>query len=91
MGYVRPVTATVKVWVGLSFSGSRGGRARLEAEAVIACFEYVAMMCEPVEQGCGHLGITEDAGPFTEAQVGGDDDAGALVKLAEQMEQHGPA
>ena len=77
--------------LGLSLSGSGGGRAGSEAEAVIACFEDVAMMGQSVQQGCGHLGITEDAGPFTEAQVGGDDDAGALVKLAEQMEQRGPA
>ena len=42
-------------------------------------------MCEAVEQGCGHLGITEDGGPFAEAEVGGDHDAGALVEFAEQM------
>jgi len=29
---------------------------------------------EPVEQCGGHLGIAEDAGPFAEGQVGGDDD-----------------
>ncbi len=45
------------------------------------------MMGQAVEQGCGHLGVTEHAGPFAEAEVGGDDDAGALVKLAEQMEE----
>jgi hypothetical protein len=44
-----------------------------------------------IEQGSRHLGIAEDAGPFAEAQVGGDHDAGALVELAEQMEQQGPA
>ncbi len=37
------------------------------------------MMREAVEQRGGHLGLAEDSGPFTEAQVGGDDDAGALV------------
>jgi len=44
-------------------------------------------MGEPVEQSGGHLGISEDAGPFAEAEIGGDDDAGALVKLAQQMEE----
>jgi hypothetical protein len=44
-----------------------------------------------VEQGRGHLGITEDRGPFAEAEVGGDDDAGALIELAQQVEQQGPA
>ena len=48
-------------------------------------------MGEAVEQGCGHLGITEDRGPFTEAQIGGDHDAGAHVKFAQQMEEQGAA
>jgi hypothetical protein len=34
---------------------------------------------EAIQQGRGHLGITEDGGPFAEAEVGGNDDAGALV------------
>jgi len=44
-------------------------------------------MGEAIEQCGGHFRISEHAGPFAEAQVGGDDDAGALVELAEQMEQ----
>ena len=44
-------------------------------------------MREPVEQGCGHLGIAEHVCPFAEAEVGGDDDAGALVEFAQQVEQ----
>jgi hypothetical protein len=51
----------------------------------------VAAVGEAVEQGGGHLGIAEDRGPFAEAEVGGDDDAGALVELAEQMEEQRPA
>jgi hypothetical protein len=46
---------------------------------------------EAVEQGCGHLCIAKHCGPFTEAEVGGDHDAGAFVKLAQQMEQQRPA
>ena len=45
------------------------------------------MVGEPVEHRGGHLGITEDTGPFTEGQVGGDDDRGAFVELADQVEQ----
>lgn len=45
------------------------------------------MVREPVEQRGGHFGITEDGGPFREAQVGGDDDAGALIEFAQEMEQ----
>lgn len=46
-------------------------------------------MGEAVEQGGRHLGITKDGGPFAEAEVGGYDDAGALVKIAQQVEQQG--
>lgn len=46
-------------------------------------------MCEAIEQSCGHFGIAEDTGPFAEAKVSGDHDAGALVEFAEQMEQQG--
>ncbi|MCY1382687.1 hypothetical protein D9M69_707340 [compost metagenome] len=60
----------------------------LEAEAVVSGFQDVAVVREPVQQRCSHLGITEDAGPFAEAEVCRDDDAGPLVELAQQMEQH---
>ena len=49
------------------------------------------MVGEAIEERGGHLGVAEDGGPFAEAQVGGDDDAGALVELAEQMEQQSSA
>ena len=45
------------------------------------------MVGEPVEQCGGHLGIAEDAGPFAEGQVGGDDDRCAFIEFADQMEQ----
>ena len=48
-------------------------------------------MGKAVEQRRRHLGVAEHAGPFAEAQVGRDDDAGALVELAQQMEQQGAA
>ena len=46
-------------------------------------------MRQPVEQGSGHLRITEHRGPFREAQIGGNDEAGPLVELADEMEQQG--
>jgi len=33
------------------------------------------------------LGVTEHVGPFREAQVGGNDQAGLLVQLAQQVKQ----
>jgi len=44
-------------------------------------------MCEAVQQRGGHLGIAEDLRPFTKAEVGGDDDAGALIEFAQKVEQ----
>ena len=48
-------------------------------------------MDEPVQDGVSVSGIAEDRGPFAEAQIGSDGDAGALVELAEQMEHQGGA
>ena len=44
-------------------------------------------MGQAIEQGRGHFSVTKHGGPFAEAQVGGNHDAGALVKLAEKLEQ----
>ena len=44
-------------------------------------------MGQPVEQSGCHFSVAEDGGPFAEAEVGGDDDAGALIKLAQQVEE----
>ena len=48
-------------------------------------------MGDAVEQRRSHLGITEDGRPLAEGEVGGDDDAGALIKLADEVEQQLPA
>ena len=40
-------------------------------------------MSEPVEQRRRHLGVAEYSGPFAEAEIGGDDDAGAFVELVQ--------
>jgi len=57
-----------------------------ESEAVISGFKDVAVMCEPVEQCSRHFGVTKYTCPFTEAKIGRDYDACALIKLAEQVE-----
>ena len=44
-----------------------------EAERFVSGFQDVAVVSDAVEQGCGHLGIAENSDPFTERQVGGDD------------------
>ena len=45
------------------------------------------MVGETVEQRRGHLGVTDGIGPFAEGENGGDDDRGALVGAADQVEQ----
>jgi hypothetical protein len=45
-----------------------------EAPAVIASLDDVAVVRQAIEQRGRHLGITEDARPFSECEVGGDDD-----------------
>jgi hypothetical protein len=68
---------------GFLLSAFCGGGAGFEAEAVVAGFNDVAVMGETIEHGGCHLGVAEDASPFAEAQIGGDDDGGLLVELAQ--------
>ena len=61
--------------------------AAFEAPAVVAGLDDVAMVGQAVEQRGGHLGVAEHAGPFTEGEIGGDDDGRSLVEPADEMEQ----
>src|SRR5215510_5130586 len=63
----------------------------LEAPTVVAGLDDVAVMGQAVQQSSGHLGVTKDAGPFTESEIGGDDDRSALVEAADEVEQELPA
>ena len=45
------------------------------------------MVGDAIKERGGHLGIAEHGGPFAEREVGGDDDAGLLLELADQVEQ----
>ena len=49
------------------------------------------MVGKAVEERRRHLCIPEDAAPFAEAEVGGDDDARLLIEPGEQMEQQSAA
>ena len=61
--------------------------AAFETPTVVTGFHDVAMVSQAVEQRGGHLGVAEHAGPFTEGEIGGDDDGGPLVEPADEMEQ----
>ena len=59
----------------------------LEAPTFVACLDDIAVMGEPVEERGGHFGIAEHRGPFAKGEVGGDNDPGALVELADEVEE----
>jgi hypothetical protein len=46
----------------------------------------VAVVGQAIEQRGCHLGVCEDARPFTEGEIGGDDDRGALVEPTDEVE-----
>jgi len=48
--------------------------AAFESPAFVAALDDVAMVSQAVEQRGGHFGVAEDAGPFAEREIGGDDD-----------------
>lgn len=76
--------------LGLRFGLLGSGGVGFEAVAVVVGFADVAVVGEPVEQRCGQLGITEHAGPFGEAEVGGTGETRVLVELADQVESKAP-
>src|SRR6516164_11593959 len=71
--------------------GVRASGSVFEAPALVAGFENVAVVGQPVEQCRGHLGVGEDARPFGKGEIGRQNDRGALVQPADQMKQHLPA
>jgi len=58
-----------------------------EAPTIIACLDYIAVVGQSIQQRGGHLCVAEHAWPFTEGEIGGDDDRSALVETADEVEQ----
>ncbi len=67
-----------------------GSTAVLEAPALVAGLDDVAVVGQAVEHGGGHLGIAEHLGPVGEGQVGGDQQRRVLIEFADQVEQQLP-
>jgi hypothetical protein len=59
----------------------------LEAPANIAGLDDIAMVGQALKECGRHLGVGEDGRPFTEVEVGGEDDRGALLEPADWVEQ----
>ena len=49
------------------------------------------MVRQAIEHGGGHFDVAEHLGPIGEGEVGGDQQRGVLVELADEMEQQLPA
>ena len=56
-------------FLGSSLLCCFGSRAVFESMTAFAGLDDMEVACEPVEQGGCHLRITEDVGPFCEAEV----------------------
>ena len=65
----------------------RWSGAAFKSPAIVAGLDDVAVVSEAIEQCGGHLGVAEDARPFAEGEIGGDDYRGAFVEPADEMEQ----
>jgi hypothetical protein len=58
-----------------------------EPNRFVAGLHDMTAVREAIEQCGRHLGVAENAGPFTAVQIGRDHHAGVLVELAEQVKQ----
>src|SRR5271166_1925137 len=59
----------------------------LEAPALVPGLDDVTVMGEAIEERRGHLWVSEHARPFTEGEIGRDEDRGALVEPADEVEE----
>ena len=66
---------------------SAGADAVFEAPAFVSGLDDVTMMGEPVEKRRRHLGVAENARPFTESEIGRDEDQSAFIESADQVEE----
>jgi hypothetical protein len=57
------------------------------AERLVAGFDDVAMVREPVQKRGGHFGIDKNAAPFCKREVGGNNHAGTFIQSGEQVKQ----
>ncbi len=75
--------------IGHDFAGAGSGSV-LEAPALVAGLDDLAVVGETIEQRRGHLWVAEDGGPLAEGEVGCDDDRGAFVEPAHEVAEHLP-
>jgi hypothetical protein len=59
----------------------------LEAEAVPVAFYDMGAVCNPIQEGRGHVGGPQNVGPVREAQVGGDNHRSVFMPLGKDLEK----
>ena len=67
------VSGAMQAWIDLKTSRFES-RPILEAPTVVPSLDDVAVVGQAIEERSRHLGVTEDARPFPECEIGGDDD-----------------
>ena len=67
---------------------SAPSRINFQAATILTLTEDFGVLSEAVEQGRGELVVDEDAVPFAEGEVAGDDRGAALVASGEDVEEH---
>ena len=80
------VSGAVQAWIDLKTSRFES-RPILEAPTVVPRLDDVAVVGQTIQQRAGHLGVHKDTRPFTKGEIGRHDDGGALIELADQIEQ----
>ena len=84
------VSGAMQAWIDLKTSRFES-RPILEAPTVVPSLDDVAVVGQAIQQRAGHLGVDKDAWPFAEGEIGRHNDGGALIELADQIEQQLPA
>ena len=74
-----------------SWRAASGVRRRLcavlEAPAIVASLDDVAVVGQPIEHGGCHFGVAEHLRPIGEGEIGGDQQRRVFVEFADQVEQ----
>jgi hypothetical protein len=60
-----------------------------EPVRIVSGLQNVAVMGQPIEKRRCHFGVSEDLHPFSEGEVGGHDQSGLFIELADQVEEQG--
>jgi hypothetical protein len=84
---LRGMASTPKRNVTIRWAGEGTSIAVLEAPAVVASLDDVAMMGQTIQHGGGHPSVAEYLRPIGKSQIGGDQQRRVFIQFADQVEQ----